>query len=75
MSVKSNYICSECGREYPITPEFMLCPVCSEKQKPDEPLRGILEVRYTADGLVRLEDLCTVEKAFFPQIPVGNTPL
>ncbi len=75
MTLASIYICSECGREYPITPEFMLCPVCRESQSPDEPLRGILEVRYAADGLVRLEDLCPVEKAFFPEIPVGNTPL
>lgn len=41
------YRCSECGREYEIEPQLMLCPDCSSKQGKDEPLRGILEVKLT----------------------------
>jgi threonine synthase len=53
----------------------MVCPYCSKTQKDDEPLRGILEVTYQADGVVRADALCPVEKEYFAKIPVGNTPL
>ncbi|MEA1986990.1 MAG: threonine synthase [Candidatus Marinimicrobia bacterium] len=71
------YKCSECEREYEITPDIMVCPECSKSQKKDEPLRGILEV--VCDG--KLDDnfsnfdLLPVEEKYFPKIPVGNTPL
>ncbi len=38
------YKCSECGEKYEITPDLMVCPICSKKQNSNEPLRGILEV-------------------------------
>jgi len=56
---------------------MMLCPKCSQSQRPDEPLRGILEVMI--DGHFhyqpKMSDLLPVEAKYFPQIPVGNTPL
>ncbi len=38
------YRCTECDRQFDITPDLMLCPDCSPLQKPSRPLRGILEV-------------------------------
>ncbi len=77
------YKCSQCSTEYDITPDIMVCPECEKKQKFDEPLRGILEVKYTlknnSDREFQLpgsiEELFPVEKIWFPKIPVGNTPL
>ena len=72
-----HYQCSECDREYEITPELMLCPECSRIQTPDEPLRGILEVAL--DGHLhhqpKMSDLLPVATEHFAKIPVGNTPL
>ncbi len=71
------YVCSECGREYDITPDRMLCDACAAEQEPDRPLRGLLEVRPA--GVVpadwEVTDLLPVEKRWFPDIPVGDTPL
>jgi len=75
--IEFKYQCSECGREYEITPDRMLCPECSKLQEPDRPLRGILEVAF--DGHFhhqpRMSDLLPVEAEYFPKIPVGGTPL
>jgi len=77
MSLTFKYQCSECKREYAIMSAMMLCPKCSQSQRPDEPLRGILEVMI--DGHFhyqpKMSDLLPVEAKYFPQIPVGNTPL
>jgi threonine synthase len=72
-----NYICSECGRRYPIEPRFMVCPQCSLAQSPDQPLRGVLEVELTGEVPADwdIPSLLPVDKQFFPPIPVGNTPL
>jgi len=68
------YICSECSAEYSLSPDIMLCPVCSEAQEPGFPLRGILEV--SCNGYTDSDELLLpVERDFFPPIPVGNTPL
>ena len=77
------YRCSECGREYEITPDRMLCDDCSAKQRDGEPLRGILEVKPTGNVIPgsattpawTVYDLLPVERKWFPSIPVGNTPL
>ena len=71
------YECSQCSAEYEIVPELMVCPECSAKQQPDEPVRGILEVKLTgsAGPDFSVYDLLPVEEEFFPPIPVGNTPL
>jgi len=72
-----NYKCTECGREYEITPEIMLCPECSQKQEPDKPLCGVLGVSIdgSLDKDFDIFDFLPVEHEFFPDIPVGNTPL
>jgi threonine synthase len=71
------YRCSLCGREYPITPDRMLCDDCSAGQTPDQPLMGVLEV--TLGGGLPADwsphDLLPVDRKWFPSIPVGNTPL
>jgi len=70
------YRCSECGKEFPVTPEFYLCPLCSKNASPNEPLRGILEVIYHLDDFKdKVQIPFPVEKEFFPSLPVGNTPL
>ncbi|WP_319560739.1 pyridoxal-phosphate dependent enzyme [Marispirochaeta sp.] len=69
--------CSLCGREYEFTPERMLCDECSSRQTPDQPLMGVLEFRPSGE-LPREWDslyLLPVERAYFPAVPVGNTPL
>ncbi len=75
MSIQSKYKCSECGKEFEILPDIMLCPICREKQKPEEPLHGILEVQYFTGSSVKIEDLLPLEQKWFPNIPVGSTPL
>lgn len=71
------YKCSECGKELPIQPDIMLCPDCQLKQKENRPLRGILEVEMKGDfgQYNSIYDVLPVEKSYFPDIPVGNTPL
>jgi len=72
-----SYVCSECGRRFPIGPQLMVCPDCSKSQSADQPLRGVLEVELT--GRVAADwdivGLLPVEPKFFPAIPVGRTPL
>lgn len=38
--------CTECGKQFSLEPGRYLCDVCSAQQKPDRPLRGILECRW-----------------------------
>ena len=75
--MQTNYQCSQCQKTFSIEPDLMVCPDCSQKQKSDEPLRGVLEVRYQKEvgKDFDLYQLLPVEKEFFPPIPVGNTPL
>ena len=72
-----DYLCSECGQDYEIVLELMLCPECSSKKQPEEPLRGVLEVRLQGDPPEEFNalDLLPVEREFFPDLPVGGTPL
>jgi len=72
-----DYICTECGAGYAIRPDLMVCPACAASQQPDEPVRGILEVRLTGTATEHFSvfDLLPVEPEFFPAVPVGNTPL
>lgn len=75
--LKFEYICTECGRTYPISPDLMVCPSCKASQKADEPLRGTLEMAI--EGYLPANwdtlDLLPVSREFYPDIPVGNTPL
>lgn len=55
----------------------MLCPDCSKNQQPGLPLSGILEVVLdgTATREFIIRQLLPVEAEFFPNVPVGPTPL
>ena len=72
-----NYCCSICNKNFNIVPELTLCPDCSEKQQPDQPLLGVLEVKLKglAHETFAISDLLPVEPEYFPPSPVGNTPL
>ncbi len=85
--MKFFYRCSECDRQFDITPDLMLCPECSQRNEPDQPLRGVLEVglrgelrgSWPAPGVetpsLPYAELLPVEPRYFPAVPVGNTPL
>ncbi len=72
-----SYTCSDCGQVYPIQPELTVCPTCQEKQMPDQPLQGVMEVELEGqiDPEFDISDLLPVPRQFFPAIPVGGTPL
>jgi threonine synthase len=75
--MRFSYQCTDCGQVYEIGQDIMLCPVCSLRNKPNLPLFGILEV-IISGTLPRnhtVFDLLPVDREFFPDIPVGNTPL
>ena len=70
------YQCSDCDTQYAIQPDLYLCPACATGNTPDQPPRGILEVR--------LEGNCSPDAPIsamlpfadrLPDLPVGNTPL
>ncbi|MFP4459870.1 MAG: threonine synthase [Candidatus Zixiibacteriota bacterium] len=71
------YLCSECGLVLEITQDIMVCPECSRLQRDGEPLRGILEVVIFGElpENWNIHDMLPVKRQFFPEIPVGNTPL
>jgi len=69
------YRCPLCGKTYPIEPGRYLCDSCAEAQKPNEPLRGILECSWEGENPSRGSIPLPVEESFFPAIPVGQTPL
>jgi threonine synthase len=75
--LRFHYRCSECAREYPISADRLRCDECSRLQEQQRPLRGLLEVVLT--GTVPPDwvptDLLPVERKWFPEIPVGDTPL
>ena len=71
-----DYKCSQCDANYEIIPELMLCPECEPGKKSGEPLRGVLEVELKGSPISNDPlDYLPVEREFFPDIPVGNTPL
>ncbi len=72
-----HYRCSECSRRYDISPDLMLCPDCSLRQQSQEPLHGILEVELTGkiDDKFEVYDLLPVDRQYFPDLPIGKTPL
>lgn len=77
------YRCSLCNREYKRDEVRYLCPSCSKDYRPGEPLKGVLTVEFDYGYLRRrlngknpdLNLLLAVEKRYFPNYPVGNTPL
>jgi len=75
--MKFHYICTECGHKFAITPDLMLCPECAKMQESDKPIRGILIIETEGELPADWDifDLLPVEREYFPDIPVGNTPL
>ncbi|PLX68781.1 MAG: pyridoxal-5'-phosphate-dependent protein subunit beta [Denitrovibrio sp.] len=75
--MKFSYVCTECDKVFDIRQELMVCPDCSARQKADEPVRGILEVKLEGEADISFDvlDLLPVDKKYFASIPVGNTPL
>jgi len=75
------YRCSECDRQYAITPDIMVCPECSRNQEDGQPLRGVLEVRLSGEARSSwpessdYSEFLPVPQEFFPPVPVGNTPM
>ena len=77
------YVCRECGNEYEISAEIMLCPKCRDASIERKPLRGVLNVKLpeslrnsrSPGSKLDIHDYLPVEKEFFPPISVGNTPL
>ncbi len=81
--MKFYYRCTECGLTFDIKPDVTLCPSCKSSQKPNRPLRGVLETICEGKPQIDPKDnpnkfihcLLPVEQRYFPSIPVGNTPL
>jgi len=69
------YRCPACGRTYAIEPGRYVCDACAASQRPDEPLRGVLECTWEGGNPEPGSVPLPVEAQFFPPIPVGETPL
>lgn len=74
------YRCPECGAEYPVEPGRYLCDSCSVHNGPGLPLSGVLdcvwEGTFTPSALSGPGSIpLPVETEWFPDIPVGDTPL
>jgi threonine synthase len=69
-----HYRCATCGATYEILPGRYLCDTCARQQQTDRPLEGILEAEWDGDAPSSGVPL-PIEPAWFPSIPVGNTPL
>ncbi len=77
----TEFKCTACGRTYRRDEVTYLCPICSREGKPGWPLAGVLETRYDYDTIGRewkkrpdIELFSPVEKKYYPELPVGNTP-
>jgi threonine synthase len=70
-----HYRCARCSATYEMVPGRYLCDHCARRQQPDRPLEGILEVEWDGDAPDSGAIPLPVEAAWFPPIPVGNTPL
>jgi threonine synthase len=77
------YVCEECGREFKIEKDRMLCPHCREDDLAGKPLHGVLKVSLphsfhnSKRGTDHFDifDYLPIEREYFPPFPVGNTPL
>ena len=45
------YECIDCGKHYPDNEVTYLCPICSPRHKPMQPLSGVLKILYDYEGL------------------------
>lgn len=79
---KFKYQCTECLREFNREEITYLCSECGKKYKSGAPLRGVLQVIFDYDYVRKHFDIqspdwelfSAVEKKFYPEILVGNTP-
>ncbi len=78
----SHYRCTQCGTEYQRDEVTYLCPVCSADYKPGIPLKGVLEAIFDYAAIAEqwktnpsMELFSAVEQEFYPELPVGYTPL
>ncbi len=71
------YQCADCGHQYEISADRMVCSVCAQHQNSEQPLRGILEtvLKGNVAKTWQIPDLLPVSAKYFPSVPVGNTPL
>ncbi len=86
MNYFSHFRCIDCGAEYDRDEVRYLCPDCSKDYKPGIPLPGVLETILDYDGLRSamsdnmdyqsfMDCFSPVDREFYPDLPVGNTPL
>ncbi len=83
MTHVSHLRCTDCGQTFAPDQVRYLCPDCSVDYSAGMPLKGVLEVMYHYDrifidlqaGKELMQLLSPVEKEFFPELPIGNTPL
>jgi threonine synthase len=88
LTEKFYYQCVNCGREYDSSSLRYLCPDCSRHQKPEDPPKGVLKVRYPykeikkrkpifkqlkASGFLDLYPIQSLKS--FPPLRVGQTPI
>jgi len=78
----TGYRCTQCGKEYSREEVRYLCPVCAKDYRSGIPLLGVLEALFDYEKIGvawhRNPDpdlFSAVESEFYPELPVGNTPL
>lgn len=78
----THYRCTLCGKEYARDEVRYLCPVCSKDYKAGMPLLGVLEAIFDYQAIGQawqknpdIDLFSAVESQFYPDLPVGNTPL
>jgi threonine synthase len=78
----THYRCTQCGKEYKRDEVRYLCPVCSVDYKVGIPLKGALEAIFDYEAIAAgwkqspdPELFSAVEPLYYPELPVGNTPL
>jgi threonine synthase len=77
-----HYFCSTCGRRYKRDQVRYLCPTCAAGYGPGIPLVGVLTAEFDYAAIRKAfrrsrpdwSLFSAVEKVFFPDYPVGNTP-
>lgn len=77
-----HYICTQCGKEYSRDEVRYLCPECSKNYRAGVPLLGVLEAIFDYAAIAEqwkvnpdIDLFSAVEPEFYPELPVGNTPM
>jgi len=71
------YQCADCGKQYEISTDRMVCSIYAQHQESEQPLRGILEtvLKGHVPQIWQISDLLPVPANYFPSVLVGDTPL